>query len=288
MGFYGGVVLGLQDIREEDQRQIENELQKANAERLQRADERAESLFNLNKRVTTAELAFTFAEKLGVLSGTKASPEDKQNLALLSSRVSGVEGADTWLAPYVDNPYLATIAMKEILEAEKKGEGRVQIKGEPLMGLLNVVGLENFQSAVNSYTTTGDITSAILGDEDEFNSLLQAAAESKVPPRPSVDVDPSLYERPNADFLKDQEKIYIAAVKQAAMLDLRSGNLDQVNFSDVNQAIKDTTADNIPPLLIKRYGQTAFNAMNGMSDPLYQGLENNILLQPYMQMWQMQ
>lgn len=290
MGFYTGAVLGLQDIREEEQRKIENEIRAANSERLQRADERAEAMFNLNQRAAKFELAKSFSERLGNFSGSETSPEDKQNLALLSSRLSGVEGADTFLAPFVTNPNLATTAMKSILKAEEKGEGRVQIGGEAIMNLLNVVGLENLQDTVSDYMSTGDILTAIEGSEADFNALLQAAAESRSTPTPAVDIDPSVYERPNADFLEQQEKIYLAAIKQAATLHLNSGAFegDSVTFGKVNQALKDAKPDYLPPILIQRYGESAFNAMSGMSDPMYTNLENNIFIKPYLQMWQTQ
>jgi len=290
MGFYTGLVLGLQDVREEEQRKIENEIRAANSERLQRADERAEAMFNLDQRLKKHELASSFAEKLGIFSGSKASPEDRQNLSLLSSRLSGVEGADTFLAPFVTNPSLATTAMKSILDAEEKGEGRVQIGGEAIMNLLNVVGLENLQDTVSNYMSTENIMTAIEGTDEEFNALVQAAAESRSTRTPAVDIDPSMYERPNADFLEKQEKIYLAAIKQAATLHLKSGGLgeDLVIFSQVNQAIKDAKPDYLPPILIQMYGEAAFNTMSNMSDPMYANLENNIFLQPYLQMWQTQ
>ena len=289
MGFYTGVVLGLQDVREEEQRKIENEIRAANSERLQRADERAEAMFNLDQRLTKHELASSFAEKLGIFSGSKASPEDKQNLSLLSSRLSGVEGADTFLAPFVTNPSLATTAMKSILDAEEKGEGRVQIGGEAIMNLLNVVGLENLQDTVSNYMSTENIMTAIEGTDEEFNALVQAAAESRSTRTPAVDIDPSMYKTPNINVLKDQEKIFLTLVKQAARADLESGRLvDPEVFSGVNEALLEVKADYVPQLLIQMYGEPAFNTMSKVSSPEYGNIEDNVFLQSYKQMWQTQ
>lgn len=290
MGFYTGLVLGLQDVREEEQRKIENEIRAANSERLQRADERAEAMFNLNQRTAKFELAKSFSERLGNFSGSEASPEDKQNLTLLSSRLSGVEGADTFLAPFVTNPSLATTAMKSILDAEEKGEGRVQIGGEAIMNLLNVVGLENLQDTVSNYMSTENIMTAISGSEDDFNALLQAAAESRSASTLAVDIDPSLYETPDINVLEDQEKLFLTLVRKAADADLKSGRLseDQITFGNVNQALKDAKPDYLPPILIQMYGEPAYNTMSGMSGPKYHDLENNVFLQNYKSMWQTQ
>lgn len=239
MGAWKGIWMGMQAAEESKRNAAEQE-------RLERSLALTEERFNFDKRTQLINTALSLSDRMGL--STKVTGEDKANLQLLAKKVSGVEGADEWLAGFNKNPALAT----QVLELIKKKD----ITGEKLMTLINVHDLAGSEQVVQKYTTTGDILAALTGDT-EIDDLI-AEISTGTPPTPVLDIDPSLYDKTGDDYDTDkfnyfdkQARAFNAAVIRKAKArmqeDAVKSNPDL--FAQYNEAIKNSSLDQLDPFL---------------------------------------